>query len=83
MDPHDIVTDVWREVLEQRDVREDTTFFASGGTSLAAAHLTLRVGRALGCRVPLTAVTKTDPTLREFRAHVLALAGAVTSDPTS
>ncbi|MFJ8493720.1 acyl carrier protein [Streptomyces sp. NPDC094038] len=70
---HRIVTDQWRDILQLDDDYEDYTFYELGGTSLTAAQLVLALGRELGRRISVQAVAD-NPTLREFRAHVLTIA---------
>ncbi|QHC31833.1 acyl carrier protein [Streptomyces sp. HF10] len=68
-----IVTGHWRDTLQLDDDYEDYTFYELGGTSLTAAQLVLTLGRELGCRISVQAVAD-NPTLRQFRAHVLSIA---------
>ncbi|MEU6259185.1 acyl carrier protein [Streptomyces sp. NPDC047043] len=76
---HRIVTDHWRDTLQLDGDYEDYTFYELGGTSLTAAQLVLALGRELGCRISVQAVAD-NPTLRQFRAHVLTIAAEAGRD---
>ncbi|GAA4489575.1 hypothetical protein GCM10023191_020610 [Actinoallomurus oryzae] len=45
---------IWRELLGRSDIGRDDDFFALGGHSLPAAHVTVRIRERLGVTVPLS-----------------------------
>ncbi len=67
------LTDLWREVLERRDVGADDNFFELGGDSLRASELVTRISRVVGQEVPVAALFRA-PSPAEMK---LALAEGV------
>jgi amino acid adenylation domain-containing protein len=63
------LVEIWGEVTETRDAGIRDDFFASGGHSLLAARLLLRVRQAFGVEVPLAAFFD-RPTIEALAAEV-------------
>ena len=57
--------DLWREVLDRGDIGYDDDFFRSGGNSIAAVDLALRIEKHLQYRIPLTLLAEA-PTVRKL-----------------
>jgi amino acid adenylation domain-containing protein/FkbM family methyltransferase len=69
------VAEVWREVLERREVAAGDDFFAVGGHSLAAAGVVSRLRRLFGVELPVRAVFET-PVLADLAARLQDLRAA-------
>ncbi|QES47484.1 hypothetical protein DEJ50_06245 [Streptomyces venezuelae] len=67
----DATTTVLREVLDLPQVDPQANFFSLGGNSLLAVRVAGRLGRALGRRVPVTAVLD-HPTAQALAGHLAA-----------
>jgi thioesterase domain-containing protein len=60
-----IIVEVWREVLERRDVGVDDNFFDLGGHSLLAVRMLDEVARLCGRRLPVSTLF-TGATIRQL-----------------
>jgi FkbH-like protein len=60
---------LWKEVLGVRDIGVEDDYFASGGSSLAAATMFAEILRRFGVKLPLTTIV-TSPTVRLLSRHV-------------
>jgi amino acid adenylation domain-containing protein len=67
----EILLNLWREVLDRGDVGYDDDFFQSGGNSIAAVDLVLRIEKQLQYRLPLTLLAEA-PTVRELYGRLEA-----------
>ena len=65
----DEVSAIWSEVLGRQGVRPEDSFFALGGSSLAAARIVSRIQERLGVAVSLVDLFETTD-LRAFRERV-------------
>lgn len=73
----DTATAALRDVLDLTRIDPEANFFSLGGNSLLAVRVAGRLSRALGQRVPATAVLN-HPTARDLAGHLAALV----SEPT-
>ncbi|MEV5237845.1 condensation domain-containing protein [Streptomyces cinnamoneus] len=73
-------TAVLREVLDVPEVPARANFFALGGNSLLAVRVAGRLSRALGRRVPATAVLD-HPTAQELAGHLADTGGTAEAGP--
>lgn len=64
------IVELWRDVLDVEDVREEDNFFDLGGRSLEAARLVTRLNRRLGTEIPLRLVFVTD-SLTDFADTII------------
>ena len=64
-----VVTDCWREVLNQDVIDPDTNFFDCGGSSLRLLPLQQIIERKTGVRLDLAELVQIG-TLRQFAAYV-------------
>ncbi|MFF8789316.1 condensation domain-containing protein [Streptomyces sp. NPDC015125] len=69
----DIVITSLRDVLDQLRIDPHANFFALGGNSLLAVRVAGRLSRALGHRIPATAVLD-HPTAQALADHLAAMA---------
>jgi amino acid adenylation domain-containing protein len=58
---------VWRDLLEEPALHNDSNFFLSGGESILAIDVTSRIRDRLGIEVPLVTIFR-NPTPRSLRA---------------
>ena len=61
----EILLDLWRDVLDRGDIGYDDDFFQSGGNSIAAVDLVLRIEKHLQYRLPLMLLAEA-PTVRQL-----------------
>jgi FkbH-like protein len=60
---------LWEEILGVRGIGVEDDYFASGGSSLAAATMFAEISRRFGVKLPLTTIV-TSPTVRLLSRHV-------------
>ena len=65
-----VLAGIWQQVLGANDLGRDSHFFASGGQSIQAMQVVLRVEQMLGVEVPWRCLFET-PTLGDFAKVVV------------
>lgn len=61
----EVLVTAWQEVLGVRPIGREDNFFELGGTSMLAVHLTVRIERESGVRIPADRILAAD-TLAEL-----------------
>ncbi|MEV4112097.1 amino acid adenylation domain-containing protein [Nonomuraea sp. NPDC049695] len=82
-DPAGAVRAAWGEVFGRPSFQDDDHFFAMGGDSVSAVRMVMRVGRALGVRIPADWLHR-HPTFAGFLERLATEhrpAGAIPSRP--
>jgi acyl carrier protein len=67
--------EIWSEVLHRDDIRDDSDFFALGGSSIAAVHLAAVAQEHLGIEVDAIEVVL-NPLFSDFAAVIAPRVGA-------
>jgi acyl carrier protein len=74
------VARIWADVLGVEDVGPHDDFFGSGGTSLVAAQLVLRIRQAVGVRLSMRALFDA-PTVATMAARIERLRASSSAPP--